>query len=193
MIWLARSRASRMMTSALPRASDSSCSPFSAAASPSAILRERSSMAASSGGQIHFIVIQMIVANTSICTKSVRLMFTVRASRRRNPGRWRSVPRNRAEERIRECEEQREADTDHRHRVQQSRDQEHLHAQRRQQFRLARRAFDEAPAQDAEADGSAKRDHAEDDADGQHGHGLDVCNVFHSTLLEKKIQTKTHQ
>src|SRR6202521_5831340 len=90
----------------------------------------------------------------------------------------------RIHEGIREREEQREADADHRHRVEQARDQEHLYAQHRQQLRLARRAFDETPAQKAEADGGAEGPHAEDDADGQHGHGLDVCNVFHSTLLK---------
>src|SRR5215469_15414177 len=191
MIWLARSRASRMMPSALPRASASSFSPSSAAASPCAILRWRSSIALRIGGQIHFIVMRMSVANTIICTTSVRLMFTVRLSRRPKPGRSRSVRRlYRAEERIREREEQREADADHRDRVQQARDQEHLHAQHRQQLRLARRAFDEAAAENAEADGGAERAHAEDDADGQHGHGLDVCNVFHSTLLEKTCNRK---
>src|SRR6516225_2104643 len=184
MIWLARSRASRMMASALSRAWDSSFSPSSAAASPCAILRWRSSIALRIGGQIHFIVMRMSVANTSICTTSVRLMFTVRISRGQEPVGKRSVRRlYRGEERIREREEQREADADHRHRVQQARDQEHLHAQHRQQLRLARRALDEAATENAEADRGAECTHAKDDADGQHGHGLDVCNVFHSTLL----------
>src|SRR5882762_8452312 len=211
MMWLARSRASRTIVSALPRASVSSCSPFSAAASPCAILRERSSIAPRICGQIHFMVPNTSKANTSICTMSVRLMFTVLtpAPSRQRSGlsvrraqRLHEGIREREEQReadadhrggddrhgIREREEQREADADHRHRVQQARDQEHLYTQRRQQFRLARRALDEAPAQDAEADGGAECPHAEDDADGQHGHGLDVCNVFHSTLLEDKCQ-----
>src|SRR3984893_4990598 len=185
MMWLARSRASRTTASALPRASVSSCSPFSAAASPCAILRERSSIAFRMCGQIHFIVPKTSKPNTNICTMSVRLMFTgylllapsLRVSVRRL---------QRAHERVREREEQREADADHRHRIQQARDQEHLDAQGWQQLRLARRAFDETPAQDAEADGGAEGPHAEDDADGQHGHGLDVCNVFHATLLKDK-------
>ena len=58
------------------------------------------------------------------------------------------------------------------------------------QFRLARRAFEEAAAEDAEADGGAEGAHAEDDADGQHGHGLDVCNVFHSTLPKQSYANK---
>src|SRR6516162_2595012 len=173
-----------MMASALSRAWESSFSPSSAAASPCAILRWRSSIARRIGGQIHFMVMRMSVAKTTICTTSVRLMFTVRISRRRKPARPRSVRRlYRAQERIREGEEQREADTDHGHRVQQARDQEHLHAQHRQQLRLARRALDEAATENAEADRGAECTHAKDDADGQHGHGLDVCNVFHSTLL----------
>src|SRR5256886_10450457 len=40
----------------------------------------------------------------------------------------------------------------------------------------------------SEADGGAEGPHAEDDADGQYGHGLDVCNVFHANLLEDKYQ-----
>ena len=80
MIWVARSRASRTMSSALPRASVSACSPFSAAASPCAILRERSSMAARMCGQTNFIVPKISKPNTSICTMSVRLMFTILVS-----------------------------------------------------------------------------------------------------------------
>src|SRR5438105_1973496 len=188
MIWLARPRASRTMASARSRAAASSCSPFSAAASPCAILRERSSMAPRMSGQIHLIVPKTSKANTSICTMSVRLMFTGFSPARAVTA-CVSVRRlQRAHERVREREEQREADADHRHRVQQARDQEHLHPQHRQQLRLARRALDEAPAQDAEADGGAEGPHAEDDADGQYGHGLDVCNVFHANLLDDKYQ-----
>src|SRR5215469_16135875 len=191
MIWLARSRASRMMASALSRAWESSFSPSSAAASPWAILRWRSSIALRMGGQIHFIVMRMSVAKTIICTTSVRLMFTVRLSRGRKPAGLCSVRRlYRAQERIREREEQREADADHRHRVQQACDQEHLHAQHRQQLRLARRALDEAAAENAEADRGAECTPAEDDANGQHGHGLDVCNAFHSTLLQRDSITR---
>src|SRR5262249_51065145 len=186
MIWLARSRASRMMASAWPRASASVCSPFSAAASPCAILRERSSMAVRMPGQIHFIVPQMSTANTTICTMSVRLMFTsFSPDRKRRDALLESVSRHRAEERIGEREEQREADADHRDRVQKAGDQEHLHAQHRQQLRLACGTLDEAPAEDAEGAGGAEGAHAEDDADGQHGHGLDVCNVFHSISPDK--------
>ena len=47
------------------------------------------------------------------------------------------------------------------------------------ELRLARGAFEEAATENAEADGGAQRAEAEDDADGQHGHALDVCNAFH--------------
>ena len=55
------------------------------------------------------------------------------------------------------------------------------------EFRLARHALEEAAAEDAEADGRAERAQAEDDADGKYGHTFNVCNVFHSTLLEKTV------
>ena len=51
--------------------------PFSAAASPVAILRERSSIGPRIIGHTNFIVNQMRAMNTSICTINVRLMFTV--------------------------------------------------------------------------------------------------------------------
>src|ERR1700756_181705 len=103
-------------------------------------------------GQIHFIVPQMSVANTTICTTSVRLIFTVRVSVR---GSRSASVLNPAEERVREREEKCEADADHRHRIEQSRDQEHLHAQHGQQLRLACRALDETATENAEADGGA--------------------------------------
>src|SRR2546421_5944553 len=181
MIWCARARASRTIASARSRACASSCWPFSAAASPCAILRERSSIMPRTSGQTKVIVNQTSTMNTSICTMSVRLMFTAYAS---------VLPVQRAHEGIREREEQCEADTDHRDRVQQARDQEHLYAQRRQQLRLARRAFDETAAQNAETDGGAECPHAEDDTHGQHGHGLDLCNAFHSTLLQTETCKK---
>ena len=77
-----------------------------------------------------------------------------------------------AQERIREREEQREADADHRDRVEQAGDDEHLHLQRRGQLRLARGAFQELAAEQAEADGGAERAEAEDDADGESGETL---------------------
>jgi hypothetical protein len=39
-------------------------------------------------------------------------------------------------------------------------------------------AFEKAAAENSEADGGAERAQAEDDADGEHGHGLDVCDSF---------------
>src|SRR5579862_880041 len=89
------------------------------------------------------------------------------------------------EKRIREGEEQREPDADHRHRVEQPGDHEHLDAQHRQQLGLTGRPFDEASAQYAETDGGAGGAQAEDDADRQNGHGLYLCDV-HSTLLRRR-------
>src|SRR2546421_11407117 len=173
-----------MMASAWSRASLSCCSPLSAAASPCAMRVSRSFIGPRIIGQTNFIVNQVSSMNTIICTTRVRLMFTALSPA--GGSARRSVSRvQRAQERIREREEQREADADHRHRVQQSRDHEHLNAQHRQQLRLARRALDETPAQDTEADGGAGRPQSEDDADRQHGHGLDVCN-FHSALLKNR-------
>src|SRR5579862_7208978 len=180
-----------MISSALPRAAPSSCSPCSAAASPCAILRSRSSMAPRMTGHTHFITAKTSVANTSICTMSVRFMFTVRSPGSTPSDAARSVRRQRAQERIREGEEQREADTYHRDRIEQAGDQEHLHEQHRQELRLACRALDEAAAENAEADGGAERAHAEDDADGQHRHGLDMCNVFHSISPRNKPDSDT--
>src|SRR5579871_5345184 len=180
MIWLARSRASRTITSALSRAEASSFSPSSAAASPCAIFRSRSFIGPRIIGQTNFIVNQMSRMNTIICTTRVRLMFTVPLRYRSCPPRQSMVERT--EKRIREGEEQREPDADHRHRVEQPRDHEHLDAQHRQQLGLTGRSFDEASAQYAETDGGAGGAQAEDDADPQNGHGLHLCDV-HSDLL----------
>src|SRR5579864_5556581 len=188
MIWLARSRASRTMASTLSRASARDCSPFSAAASPLAMRASRSFIWPRIIGQTNRIVNQISRMNTIICTIRVRLMFTAWSPACAScAGSVRRVQR--AEERVGEGEEQREADADHRDRVQEARHHEHLDAQHRQQLRLTRRALDEAPAEDAETDCGARRAQPEDDADRQHGHGLDVCN-FHSSLLQKGTAKK---
>jgi hypothetical protein len=69
-------RASLTTASARWSACTNSALPFSAAASPAAILRERSSIASMILGHTNFIVTQMSAMNTTICTISVRLMFT---------------------------------------------------------------------------------------------------------------------
>src|SRR3954465_12559000 len=96
--------------------------------------------------------------------------------------------RDRRQERVREREEQREAESDEPDRVQQAGDDEHLHLQRRGQLGLARRAFQELAAEQAEADGGTQGAHAEDDADGECGETLDLrvlSNVFHFFLRKK--------
>src|SRR6266700_161144 len=88
-------------------------------------------------------------------------------------------------ERVRESKEQRETDTDHGDRVHQRRDDEHLDLQHRRKLGLARGTFEEPAAENTEADGGAKRAHAEDDSHGEHGHALYMCKIFHSTLLDE--------
>ena len=51
-------------------------------------------------------------------------------------------------------------------------------------FGLARGAFQKPAAKNTEADSRAECTHTENDANGEYGHGLDVCDVFHSTLLD---------
>src|SRR6185312_7413375 len=62
---------------------------------------------------------------------------------------------------------------------------EHLHLQHRGQLGLTRGAFEKAAAENTEADGRAERAHAENDAYGEHRHGVNVCEIFHSTLLNE--------
>src|SRR5579863_9354960 len=117
-----------MMASARSLADARSCVPFSAAASPAAILRERSSMGPRIIGHTNFIVNQTSRMNTSICTISVRLIFTIVS---RSAVSTALLVRYAVGERIREGKEQREADADHGHRVHQRCHDEHLHLQHR--------------------------------------------------------------
>src|SRR6185312_13607944 len=80
---------------------------------------------------------------------------------------------------VREREEQREADTDHGDRVDERRDDEHLHLQHRGQLRLTRGAFEEATTENTEADSRAERAQTENNADGENRHGLNVCEISH--------------
>src|ERR1700733_12139119 len=92
----------------------------------------------------------------------------------------------RAKERIGKREVQCEPNADHRDRVEQARHDEHAHQQCRCELRLTRDAFEKAAAENAEADGSAECTQAKNQTDGEHSHGLDLCDkcdVFHSTLL----------
>src|SRR5882672_8651434 len=80
----------------------------------------------------------------------------------------------RVQERIREREEQCEADAHERDRVEQSGDDEHLHLERRGEFRLARGAFEKLAAEQAEADGRSERAQSEDQADAEGSKTLDL-------------------
>ena len=128
-------------------------------------------------GQIKFITTQMKMANTSIWTMSVTVIFTRVSSTsfRLLSGQPPGVIG--PQERVREREEQREADADQRDRVEQAGDDEHLHLQRRGQLRLARGAFQELAAEQAEADGGTERAQAEDEADAESGEALDLGNI----------------
>src|SRR4051812_15967301 len=100
---------------------------------------------------------------------------------------------DRSEERVREREEQREADADERDRVEKPCDDEHLHLQRRGEFRLARRAFQELAAEQAEADGGTESAETEDEADAESGEALNLSNfsnVFHVSSNKNQLANK---
>jgi hypothetical protein len=132
-------------------------------------------------GQIKVITTQMKMANTSIWTMSVTV--TLRAPLDEPAGRL--VPSSlgdRAQEGVRECEEQRETDAYERDCVQEAGDDEHLHLQRRGQLRLARGAFQELAAEQAEANGGTESTEAEDQSDAEGGEALNLgntCEIFH--------------
>src|SRR3954467_5809694 len=102
--------------------------------------------------------------------------------------------RDRRQERVREREEQREPDADERDRVQQAGDDEHLHLQRGGELRLARRAFQELAAEQAEADGGTERAEAEDETDTESGETLDVgdvCEIVHYSSERNRLTNET--
>src|SRR5690348_2623680 len=108
---------------------------------------------------------------------SVRLIFTDSLLR------WSILPGHPGEEGIREHEEERKCDADEGDRIEQRRDDEHAREQRRPELGLARHALEEPAPENAEADGRAERAGTEDDAARDRGHGLDKCDIVHSTLL----------
>ncbi len=83
----------------------------------------------------------------------------------RRAGRLLQLP----DERVGEGEEERDAHADHRDRVEQRHDDEHLHLQHRGELRLARRAFEEAAAEQAHADADAECAEADEDRDSNRG------------------------
>src|SRR5579863_2469437 len=91
----------------------------------------------------------------------------------------------RGHERIREREKERERHADECHRIEQAGDDEHSDQQCRSELRLTGNALEKTPPQDPEADRRAERSHPENQSDSDYGHSVDMCNVFHSTLLKE--------
>src|SRR5579862_5757005 len=170
-----RSRAALMSSSARDSAAARSLWPRSAAARPSAIFWLRACMAPVIIGHTNFIVNQTRAPNTTICARIVALRFT------RDTSGYCSRSANSGPERAGEGEKQRDAYADHRHRVQETRDDEHLDLQHRHQFGLARGAFQKLAAQQAEADCRTQRAHADQDRDCNRGHALDLRQTRYVT------------
>src|SRR3954469_14741407 len=163
MISWARLRASLMATSACLAEVSRERLPASAAASPSAMVFWRASIARSIGGHTNLTVNQMNAANVIAWATSDRLRFMLPPAARLA---------ERSGERVGEREEHRDAQADDERRVDETEQQEHLALQRVGEFRLARRRFQEAAAHDAHADaraGGAQTDHQ---ADADTGVGL---------------------
>src|SRR5712671_297894 len=184
-ISVARLRASLMATSACRVDCSSVRRPWSAAASPSAMVFCRVSMARDMYGQTNLAVNQMKLANTSAWATSVKLRFMLPSAERS------------AEcggERIGEGEEHRDPQTDDERSVDQAEQQEHLTLQRIGELGLARRGFEEAAAHDADADarpGGAQSDH-QADADARIGlHHRQQLKFFHcGFFLSKTISNE---
>src|SRR5690606_11438548 len=171
-IVFAWARASEMIFSASRSASASFCWPRSAAASPSAMRVWRSSMARMMKGQTKRIVNQTNTTIAIVWPSRVRLMF-IRSPLRSGQAQARASAAERvlelADERVRESEVERDADADHRHGVEQGDHQEHLRLQHGGELRLARRALQEAAAEQAHADADAQRAQPDQDRDGDGG------------------------
>src|SRR5262245_29786978 len=144
-------------------AASRSSRPRSAAARPSAMVFCRASMARVSGGQIKRAQNQMKAANVTACASSVTLMMIALPLPGMLPARLAS-PAETCEERIASRKPQRQTDTDDERRVDQAEQEEHLRLQLRHELRLARSAFQEAAAHDADADAGASRAQADHQA-----------------------------
>src|SRR5688572_16712110 len=180
--WTAFWRASVRIASEPCRASASSFRPVSPAAMPSAISLRRPSMTFISTGQMNFMLnqtktIMAIVCPISVALKSIELLLRPLSAARAR----RSLQL--ADERVGEGEEQRDAHADHRHRVEQRDHDEHLRLQHRRELRLARRAFEEAAAEQAHADADAQRAEADQDRDSNRGK---TNHSFHRTSPGRK-------
>src|SRR5688572_22823684 len=175
-------RASVRIASEPCRASASSFRPVSPAAMPSAISLRRFSMTFISTGQMNFMLNQTKTIIAIVCPISVRLKSIEPLLPARSAARGRRLLQL-PDERVGEGEEQRDADADHRDRVEQRDDDEHLRLQHRGEFRLACGAFEEAAAQQAHADADAERAEADEDRDSNRGK---TNHSFHRTSPGQK-------
>src|SRR5437867_3516070 len=138
------------------------CRPSSPAASPSAICFWRFSIARIRGGQMNLAVNQMNTPKATACISSVRLMF-INCSLAQVWGRDELLEADRNQW-VAEGKQHREAHANDERGINQTQQQEHLGLQRRNHLRLARSALEEARAHDADADTSAERAQADDEA-----------------------------
>src|SRR6267378_5021814 len=179
MISPTRSRAFSSSSCARLPAASRSRRPWSPAARPSAICFWRCSIARISGGQMNLTVNQMNSAKARACAIRVRLMFI---------GSRAGLAAQRAEQRVGEREEHADPEADDERGVDQPEEQEHLDLQRRDHFRLARRALEEAAAHDADAHAGAQRAQPDHEADADAGIGLDQgdeLEFFHYGSLSR--------
>src|SRR5213594_3333330 len=143
MISPTRSRALASSSCARLPAASRSRRPCSPAASPSAIVFWRSSILRVKYGQMNLAENQMKSAKARACAIKVRLCSSeIRAG----------LAAQRAEQRVGAREEHADPEADDERGVDQAEQQEHLDLQRRDHFRLARRAFEEAAAHDPDTD-----------------------------------------
>src|SRR6516225_4508385 len=191
------SRAAEIIWSASVFALARSARAFSADARPFVISVWRWSIAPMMNGQTNFMQNQTKTAIAITWPISVMLMST------RNPPRVSECagalapPPSLAaarllelrDERIGEREVQRDTDADHRHRVEQRHDEEHLSPQHARELRLASRAFEPAAAEEAHADADAERAEADQDRygdSGQSNHDIHLCLQSRRVVIVRK-------
>src|SRR5687768_3909778 len=183
MISVARSRPCLTDSSAWRVESSSDLRPCSAAASPSAMVFCRCSIARRRCGHTIFTVNQMKARNTAASANKVKLRlmaYTLDGL----PCRLNSAERR--GERVGEREEHRDAQADDEGGVDQAEQQEYLALQRVGELGLARGGLQEAAAHDAHADagaGGAQADHQPDADAGVGLHHRQQLELFHLVFL----------
>src|SRR5690606_29348126 len=159
---------------------------------PSAIATCRASIAFMIGGQMNFIVNHTKTNIAIVWPISVRLKSTNVLLAYRSRSKLRRAGASAADqgvlqltdERIGECEEQRDTDADHRDRVEQRDDEEHLRAQHRCKLRLACSTLEETAAEQAHADADAEGAEADQNRHRDCGH---ANHNFHQSLQSRLV------